>query len=89
MKGPSIAVLVATLAVGIPAPARAETATSNPAASGTTEVTVRMIDSERTVTPGGLPASGDQTGPVVAFFSSLGVFLMLAGAASRRRRTSD
>ena len=89
MKGLNIAVLVAALAVGIPAPAHAETAMSNPAASGTTEVTVRMIDSERTVTPGGLPASGDQTGPAVAVFGSLGVFLMLAGAASRRRRTSD
>lgn len=58
MRALSAATLICALALTMPAATFAEPHGSEQAASGTTEVTVRSIDSERTVTPGGLPATG-------------------------------
>lgn len=89
MRGRSAFVLTLMLVLACPA-AQAEAVPDAGAAGGETEVTVRMLDSERAVTPGGLPTTGERDlslpeGILVAG----GCAAVLVGVTWRRRRRDD
>lgn len=89
MRGHSALVLTLALALAFPA-VQAEAAPDAGTAGGETEVTVRVLDSERTVTPGDMPATGERgfTLPACLLVAG-GCVTVLAGTACRRRRRDD